>query len=461
MVGALVGELALTSPQSARSQGASPPTSLTSRNASGELRTVFLNGAFLDLHNQFFKSLGTNGRACVTCHAPEDAWTITPRHARRRFIATGGRDPLFAPVDGTNSPNADRSTLRARWKASSMLLRKGLIRVGIGIPDDAEFTLEAVDDPYGFASASELSLFRRPIPSTNLRFITAVMWEGRESMTQTGTSPLSAALTDEQNRANLIADLKHQANGATRGHAQAAFDLTEAQQQAIVDFEMSLATAQQSDKRAGALDRHGAQGGPANLAIQPFYLTINDVFGADHFGHPFDPSAMTLYNGWLHSANPHRAQVARGAVLFNTKPILITGVAGLNDDLKLPVIPGTCTSCHDAPNVGNHSVSLALNIGLSDASRRTPDMPLYTLRNKQTGETVQTTDPGRALITGQWADIGKFKGPLLRGLAARAPYFHNGLAASLEEAVDFYDTRFHIGFTKQEKADLVAFLKTL
>lgn len=88
-------------------------------------------------------------------------------------------------------------------------------------------------------------------------------------------------------------------------------------------------------------------------------------------------------------------------------------------------------------------------------------MPLYTLRNKLTGETVQTTDPGRALITGKWKDIARFKGPILRGLAARAPYFHNGFAKDLNAVVDFYNTRFGIGLTDAEKADLVAFLRSL
>ena len=88
-------------------------------------------------------------------------------------------------------------------------------------------------------------------------------------------------------------------------------------------------------------------------------------------------------------------------------------------------------------------------------------MPLYTFRNNTTGETLQTVDPGRGLISGKWKDIGKFKGPVLRALATRAPYFHDGSAASLDAAVDFYDTRFGVGFTPTEKADLVAFLKTL
>jgi cytochrome c peroxidase len=153
--------------------------------------------------------------------------------------------------------------------------------------------------------------------------------------------------------------------------------------------------------------------------------------------------------------------VARGQALFDTRPITISGVGGLNDATGLPSMTGTCTTCHNTPNVGNHSVAAPLNIGIADAIRRTPDLPLYTLRRRADGATVQTTDPGRALSTGKWADIGKVKGPVLRGLAARAPYFHNGSAASLDAAVDFYNLRFNIGFTPQEHADLVAFLRSL
>ena len=136
-------------------------------------------------------------------------------------------------------------------------------------------------------------------------------------------------------------------------------------------------------------------------------------------------------------------------------------MGGLNDDLAIPVVDGTCTTCHDTPQAGSHSIPMPLDIGLADASRRTPDLPLYTLRNTATGELIQTTDPGRALITGKWQDIGKCKGPVLRALATRAPYFHNGSAATLADVVEFYDQRFDIGFTDQQKADLVAFLSSL
>jgi cytochrome c peroxidase len=50
----------------------------------------------------------------------------------------------------------------------------------------------------------------------------------------------------------------------------------------------------------------------------------------------------------------------------------------------------------------------------------------------------------------------KSQGPILRGLAARAPYFHNGSAANLSDIVTF-----NVGFTAQEKAELIAFLNTL
>jgi cytochrome c peroxidase len=193
-------------------------------------------------------------------------------------------------------------------------------------------------------------------------------------------------------------------------------------------------------------------------------------------GTPFDPVAMRVFNAWanlrgpgndpadagdVRNRNAAREAIARGEQIFNLRPIAISNVGGLNDFLNTPVIQGTCTTCHDTPNVGNHSVAMALNIGISDEGRRTPDMPLYTLRNKTTGAIAKTTDPGRALITGKWADVGKFKGPVLRALAARPPFFHDGSAANLAEVVEFYDTRFALALTNQEKQDLIAFLRCL
>jgi hypothetical protein len=209
------------------------------------------------------------------------------------------------------------------------------------------------------------------------------------------------------------------------------------------------------------------------LSKQPFFIGINDPVGMNPTGATFTSHAFSLFDGWAKPAGSShdpfadiRAAIARGQTIFNTRPITISGVAGLNGQtfpsgVTVPdSITGTCTLCHDSPNAGSHSVKAPLNIGIADPDRA-PYLPVYTLRNVTTGATVRTTDPGRAMITGKWKDVGKFKGPVLRALAARAPYFHNGLAATLEEVVDFYDSRFGMRLSAQEKADLVAFLRSL
>ena len=104
---------------------------------------------------------------------------------------------------------------------------------------------------------------------------------------------------------------------------------------------------------------------------------------------------------------------------------------------------------------------LLFDVGAASAEARTPDLPLYTIRNRATGEERQLTDTGRGNVTGAWNDLGRFKTPTLRGLAARAPYFHNGIAATLEDVVRHYEQHLGFVFTDQERADLVAFLKAL
>jgi cytochrome c peroxidase len=415
-------------------------------NPTGISRTYNVKGA-IDFDNAFFQSLGANGRACVSCHQPADGWTISPSHVQARFEVTDGEDPIFRTNDGSNSPNADVSTVDARRTAYSMLLTKGLIRVGIGVPANAEFDLIDVDDPYGYATATELSLFRRPLPTTNLNFLATVMWDGRETF------------ADQ----SIHFDLSHQANSATIGHAAAVTSLTQDQRDAIVKFETGLFTAQAVDNAAGVLTAQRAIGGPVELSRERFFIGINDALSPG-----FNPRVFTLFDLWRDLSSDDRdpytaarSAIFRGQEIFNTRQFTVSGVRGVNDALNIPAITATCTVCHDAPNVGNHSVSLPLDLGLTDEAHRSADMPLYTFRNRTTGETVKTTDPGRALITGQWKHMSTFKGPILRGLAARAPYFHNGIAATLAEVVEFYEARFNIGLTPQEKIDLIAFLKSL
>ena len=123
------------------------PNMFSSENSHGKDAT-FSTAGFIDLDNPFFKSIGTNGRSCASCHAPDQGWTITPKAVKKLFDKTKGLDPLFRLVDGANSPLADVTTVDKRRAAYSMLIKKANIRVGIGIPSDAEFELIDADDPY-------------------------------------------------------------------------------------------------------------------------------------------------------------------------------------------------------------------------------------------------------------------------------------------------------------------------
>jgi cytochrome c peroxidase len=465
----VAGSLVSYSPADAESL----PNRFPFPNATGFLETYNTAGGPIILSGPFFQPLGTNGRSCASCHRPGQGWSISSDEVKLRFELTQGRDPIFRTIDGSNcNDHIETGTLAGRRKAYSLLLNRGLIRVELPVPENAEFAVISVQNPYGCDSASSLSVYRRPIPSTNLRFQSAIMWDGRESSPQTGTQKITFAT----NPTDLLTDLAHQAFDATNGHAQGSTPLTAVQQQQIVDFEMALITAQAFDYRAGALDGGGVDGGPTFLAkhtLPEFFVGINDPLGGNPKNVPFTASVFTLFDKWLHTAGwpfdffglerARRESIARGEAVFNSKPIHIVGVSGLNDDLNVASIPGTCGTCHDSPSIGNHSLPVPLNIGVGDidSSLDVGYLPVFTLQNKSTNEITRTTDPGRALITGAWKDIGRLKGPVLRGLSSRAPYFHNGSAQTLGDVVDFYNTRFSIGFSSQEREDLIAFLSAL
>src|SRR6185312_2938742 len=163
--------------------GSGIPTPLLTLDDSGILSTYTENHR-INLDSAFFKSLGTNGRSCGTCHQPQDAWTVTPQNIQARFLFTGGRDPIFRTVDGANCPSADVSTVEKRRSAYSLLLKKGLIRVSLAVPTTADFSIQDIQDPYDCPETNSVTaaLYRRPLPSTNLGFLATVMWDGRETV---------------------------------------------------------------------------------------------------------------------------------------------------------------------------------------------------------------------------------------------------------------------------------------
>lgn len=470
-------------------------------NPGGASETYSTTGGGIDLTGPFFQSLGTNGRSCASCHQPSDAMSVSAANVQQRFVATQGLDPIFRTNDGSNCNHGiDVSTLAGRSVAYSLLRTRGLIRVAIGVPPNADYQVVNVNNPYGCNEPDVISQYRRPLPATNLRFLSSVMFDGRESSPLTGTQKITC-VPSPHNLDSLVFDLKHQSLDATNGHAQGDGSRpTPAEQQQIVNFEMALFTAQIIDNTAGRMDGRGATGGPVALTTQPFFISVNSSvnplvssleqpggFPTPGDGH-FTPAIFNPFDAWasMPDTSP-RAAIARGQVIFNSRTIDITGVAGINDDAStgglvpggIPTLPGTCGTCHDTPNVGNHSFPTPLDIGTGDPDlanaslnmggldiRYLPSitvckLDLSTNPPSPTSNCKTTTDLGQALIDGKFDHVGKIKGPILRGLAARAPYFHNGSAQTLLDAVRFYEGRFGLVLTAQDESDLVAFLNTL
>jgi hypothetical protein len=200
--------------------------------------STYTQGA-IDTSNPFFQSLGTNGRSCSTCHLASDAMGLSSAAVQAAFTSTSGQDPLFADVDDANCPGVARDDVQAH----SLLTGHGLIRVALPVLDSADYMVQTVYDPYGCADYIDpntdkrtLSQYRRPLPATNLRFLSTVMFDGRETI-----APLTDANTFN---ANLVTDLAHQALDATLGHAQAATSPSNEQLSSIVDFELGLFSAQ-------------------------------------------------------------------------------------------------------------------------------------------------------------------------------------------------------------------------
>lgn len=464
-------------------------------NPNGASQTYSTTGGGIDMTGPFFQSLGTNGRSCATCHVPRTGMSISAADVELRFLLTQGEDPIFRTVDGSNCDhNIDVSTLGGKYKAYSLLRTRGLIRIPLAVPANANYRVVSVSNPYGCNESDTISEYRRPLPSTNLRFLSAVMFDGRESSPATGTTKILYS----NYPASLQSDLAHQSVDATIDHAQGdGTRPTAAEQQEIVNFEMALSTAQAYDNGVGLLNEGGAHGGPMALVAQPFFISMNSSIDplVPQFEPPgglvtpgdgqFTPAIFNTFSAW--SALPaydRRAAVARGEAIFTSKTINITGVAGINDDVSagglvaggIPSVQGTCGTCHDTPNVGDHSFPTPLDIGTGDPNPSNLSvnlggadvsyLPSITVcktdsNGLPTSNCKTTTDLGQALIDGNFDHVGKIKGPILRGLSARAPYFHNGSAATLLDVVHFYETRFGLVLTHQEESDLVAFLSSL
>jgi hypothetical protein len=468
-------------------------------NDYGALGILNTSGPIEAKGHPFFEPLGTNGRACVTCHQPADGMALSLESIRARWEATGGRDPLFAAIDGRNCPNLPAGDEAAH----SLILHRGLIRVFLPWPPrrpdgtviEPEFTIEVVRDPagcntdpeYGLESANPMvSVYRRPRVAANLKYVIAADF---------GVGPFSvkdsqpSARDPETGRLvnmNMMADareptLKTQAVSAALGHLQTKEPPDEAQLARIIEFETQIYSAEAIHNGAGNLAEPGgppalgphalADGRTATLGnnITNYIFPMGDVWR----------SLPRTGNVAQDEQNAFRESVARGHDVFFFRTFWIRDAMHINSVGLGNPIKRTCSTCHgmhmtgmDVANgwmdVGTTNLPWANEKPVSPWADDEPEMPLFKLTCNRAhaphpflGREIFTQDPGRALITGKCNDIGSIVMQQFRGLAARAPYFSNGSAQNLRELVDFYDRRFNIRYTEQEKQDLVNFLSTL
>ncbi|HWT03516.1 MAG TPA: hypothetical protein VN256_24915 [Pyrinomonadaceae bacterium] len=381
------------------------------RNPGGKAATFSTQGS-VNLTGEYFQAQGTNGRSCASCHIPEEAWGINPGTLQHLFDETEGTHPVFNLLDA-NNPNMDVSTTDARLAAYSMLLSRGVFRRGGAPRAEREWDLIAVEDPHGFANLNRLVHWRRVMPTINFAQGSATInWDGGNSI-------------GADQHAGLVNQATRNVTGGQQGPPAPPEVIAD-----IVGFEESLFTAQLIVPGAGRLDSDGARGGPEALSMMTKAAGRFDLFDA-----------------WAGHGNPRRAQIARGQELFNNK-------ASLGGR--------TCGGCHNSANNGTNVNNLLFDIGTASEEARTPDLPLYTFRSRANpAVTRKLTDAGQGNVTGLWAHLGRFKTPTLRALAARAPYFHNGTAATFEDVVRHYEAHLGFRFTDEERADLVAFLNAL
>jgi hypothetical protein len=470
------------------------PASAEYPNALGRVRILNAAGALRTQGHAFFTALGTNGRACVTCHQPSNGMGLSVDTIRKRWQETTGKDPLFAAVDGSNCPNLPQQDRASH----SLLLDRGLFRVfqpwpprvGEGSAIEPEFTIEVVSDPtgcntdpvYGLHSQSPtISVFRRPRPVANLKYLLELphgvppsdfLFYNDKSLLpknpETGGFASLQLMSDGRDLTPKI-----QARDAALNHLQDHAALTAQQLNQIESFEIQVYSAQSFDRAGGDLTGADSppglgpealeKGAPARLGNNP----INRIFGSFSMWQA-KPSGS---DGEELARSEFRQSVARGSEVFYARRFIINDVGKYNDKgLGNPFKRSCGSGCHNTLLMGMDLAPGYMDLGLNNLPWATPrpDLPLFKVvcdaksaPQSYLGRVIYTHDPARALITGKCADVGASMTQQSRSLAARAPYFMNGSAANLRELVDFYDRRFNIGYSEGEKVDLVNFLSVL
>jgi hypothetical protein len=331
-----------------------------------------------------------------------------------------------------------------------------------------------------------ISVFRRPRPVANTKYTTHQNFGVGPFIGKNGMPTATDPQTGKPTSMNLMSDaraatLAVQAEDAAKNHLQIAGTLTAGQIARITEFERQVYVAQVARRDAGSLvEPDGPPAfGPRNLAAGDAGVLGNNT---TRYVFPLGGKWTQLPSTSDETENARRAareSIARGHDVFMFRTFWIKDSMHLNSVGLGNPVKRTCATCHgmhmtgmDTANgwmdIGTTNLPWASEVPLNPWTEARPQMPLFRVTCKPgvrahpfLGRVIYTQDPGRALISGLCNDVGTIVMEQFRGLAARAPYFSNGSAATLRELVDFYDRRYNIGYSEREKQDLVNFLGAL
>jgi cytochrome c peroxidase len=419
---------------------------------------------------------GTNGRSCATCHVRDEHTVLTPANVSAR-LAADPSDPLFNRIDA-DDPLADEPSFEH--------LKKGLVRVVLDLPDN----MDLIDLEGNVVTSPERTIeVWRAVPTVENAAITApYQYDGRR------------------------ATLQEQAQGAITAHSQGP-DVSPEALDAIAVFERQ----QFSSDRARAVSRQLDRGVPVEKIERPELhfrgLTAAQQRGLAVYNLGCEPCHGGATTGQVVDRAVHDLAFVElkpdGNVLFDPSvqpPLAVLlprpddeflniGLAGLTYLGQVGLLP-TFNASVPFPRYRyrfyTDGTRTTKDVDLPPAPVTASGMPFdLQAALDENGAPIFgpnffpqlfSTDPGRAVITGDPHEFEAFNVPTLRGIAHSAPYFHDNSAETLRDVVDIY-SRFIVqffpplnlplinppefeggppeSFTPQQKQDLIEFLSVL
>ncbi|WP_404362399.1 cytochrome-c peroxidase [Corallococcus coralloides] len=375
---------------------------------------------------------GTNGRSCATCHVLADDTTLTPEHVEELW-ARNPADPLFNRIDA-DDPTAPVPTYEH--------LKKGLVRVVLPLPAN----MDVIDVQGNVITAPDrkVSVWRAVPSIADTGFSGPFQFDGRET------------------------DLVTQAQSAVTSHGEGG-TVAPAVLQRIAAFERGVFSSPRARFVSELLER----GWPLSAIPDPDALLVLDA--SERRGRDVYNLACEACHG-DRTRNRIVNRATHDALFYALKP---------DGNIQYTVTPGRPPEPVRVPrphseflNAGYAYMTYLGQRGVVPQYNASVDFPQYRFRFYTDGTRQHavtdlppipvtasgdpddinpaldengapivgpalaaqwySTDPGRALISGDPAEFEAFDVPSLRGIARTAPYFHDNSHATLAETVDTY-----------------------